>query len=133
MNSKYTTVCNAPIPTSATFKPPLSNPSYTSPLLPATYDERDYTLEGPPSAPRSPERPPPPRPSPPRPLRRARLYPRRPTVSPEVPRTAGPQVDKMCATSDRRRVDDGQPGTRPRSHPRRDGPPQPRRLRARFA
>src|SRR4028118_1370399 len=57
MNSKYTTVCNAPIPTSATFKPPLSNPSYTSSLLPAAYAERDYTLEGPPLAPRYPERP----------------------------------------------------------------------------
>lgn len=47
MNSKYTTVCKTPTPTSVTLKPPLPNPFYTSPPLPAARDERDYTCEPP--------------------------------------------------------------------------------------
>ena len=54
MNNKYTTVCKTPTPTSVTLKPPPSNPSYTSPPLSAARDERDYTREAPPLAPRYP-------------------------------------------------------------------------------
>src|SRR3712207_6847368 len=46
-------------------------------------------------------------------------------------RTYGSGVGRIQTASDRKRMDDRQTGTRPRSHPRHDGPSQPRRLRDR--
>src|SRR4028118_1831733 len=50
---------SAIIPSKAHRQPrgPPNAPPPPAPLLPAPYDERDYTLEGPPLAPRYPERP----------------------------------------------------------------------------